>query len=877
MQVFIQIRGSKLTDALDLSESIYTYTYGSEPWFEQSQDFYYGGTAARSGYVENSTYSIMKVEFEGMGEVSFYWKVDCEEEFDYLMFSVDSEEITRISGQTEWAEYSHKVNNHNGTHTLRFEYTKDEDVSEGEDCGWVDKMVWTKKVIVSNISLDEALDNTNLTFTTGGDADWFGQNMFSKYGDDSAQSGALDYDEESWLETTVTGTGKVSFYWKADTSSDNYLRFYVDGEYEGYTRGDRGWEYIDYNIISGDGEHTLQWVFSKEWDERGEDSVWVDRVTFESKEFDTDIPLGKALDNTKQAYLTGGAAGWYGQNLESHYGGSAARSGECGEEEESRLETTVPSNGTVSFYWKVDAACEEDYLEFYIDDDIKDRISCEEDWEIYNYTIYESGEHKLEWVFTRSDYGSSGEDCGWVDKLIFDPNHFSDDNSIPLNYAVDYIERGFYSDWNGDSEDWFSQEEVYYKGGDAAQSGAINGSGESQMYVRLYSTGTYSFYLKTDPGPLSLFRFTMNGATQFETTDKMDWTKYSFDIEEDDEITLKWRYIKDMDDDTEAEDCVWVDNFEFVRKDIKKNITLGNAVDNYDLIFTTGGDADWSGESYEYYYGGDAARSGKLNDTGESWMQTTVDGVGQIRFYWLVDCERDDDFFDFSVDGVLMDQITGYENWTEFRYTIPDSGEHELRWTFWKDSSNESDSSGHGWVDKVSYVEDIQPTISISEGVDNKDLTFTSGGNAKWYGENEVFYSGDDAAQSGLINPDMTSWFQTTVSGKGKLTFHWKVSSRHDENYLQLFLDDKMEFEISGNEGWNKHTLEITKDGEHTIKWVYEKNVESGDDHDCAWVDKIEFDSDSDDDDDDDTVSLGNNILFPFTLTFFILLSFFLF
>jgi hypothetical protein len=54
-------------------------------------------------------------------------------------------------------------------------------------------------------------DNEDLAFTCGGDAAWFAQSTEYNYSGDAAQSGAIDDDEETWLEATVEGPGTVYF------------------------------------------------------------------------------------------------------------------------------------------------------------------------------------------------------------------------------------------------------------------------------------------------------------------------------------------------------------------------------------------------------------------------------------------------------------------------------------------------------------------------------------------------------------------------------------------------------------------------------------------------------------------------------------------
>jgi hypothetical protein len=80
------------------------------------------------------------------------------------------------------------------------------------------------------------------------------------------------------------------------------------------------------------------------------------------------------------------------------------------------MQTTVSGTGVVSFYWKVSSESDYDYLEFYIDGSLQDRISGTVDWQQMTYTLL-SGSHTLEWRYTKDGSVSSGSDCGWADKL----------------------------------------------------------------------------------------------------------------------------------------------------------------------------------------------------------------------------------------------------------------------------------------------------------------------------------------------------------------------------------------------------------------------------------------------------------------------------
>ena len=130
-------------------------------------------------------------------------------------------------------------------------------------------------------------------------------------------------------------------------------------------------------------------------------------------------------------------------------------------------------------------------------------------------------------------------------------------------------------------------------------------------------------------------------------------------------------------------------------------VSLGEAVDNTDLSWSTGGDADWFGQTETYYYDGDAAESGDISDNPDTWMETTVSGPGTLSFYWKVSSESGYDYLRFYIDGAQQDSIAGSTSWAQKTYSIG-SGSHTLTWKYIKDGSV-SHGEDCGWVDKVEF------------------------------------------------------------------------------------------------------------------------------------------------------------------------------
>jgi hypothetical protein len=129
--------------------------------------------------------------------------------------------------------------------------------------------------------VSEALDAPQLVWTTTGDNTWFAQAAETHDNVDAAQSGSISDNQESRLETTVTGPGVLSFWWKVSSEEDfDLLRMEVDGvEATTAISGEVEWQRVTVAIPSG--SHTLSWIYSKDVDtSRNGDTSWVDEVRF---------------------------------------------------------------------------------------------------------------------------------------------------------------------------------------------------------------------------------------------------------------------------------------------------------------------------------------------------------------------------------------------------------------------------------------------------------------------------------------------------------------------------------------------------------------------------------------------------------------------
>lgn len=113
------------------------------------------------------------------------------------------------------------------------------------------------------------------------------------------RSGAVQGDQQSWVETTVTGPGELRFRWKVSSELNTWkpgdpydpvatpdpaapfdrLEFWEGTTREAFISGEEDWAEFVYAVPAG--THTLRWVYQKDaYTSLGEDAGWLDAVSY---------------------------------------------------------------------------------------------------------------------------------------------------------------------------------------------------------------------------------------------------------------------------------------------------------------------------------------------------------------------------------------------------------------------------------------------------------------------------------------------------------------------------------------------------------------------------------------------------------------------
>ncbi len=262
-------------------------------------------------------------------------------------------------------------------------------------------------------------------------------------------------------------------------------------------------------------------------------------------------------------------------------------------------------------------------------------------------------------------------------------------------------------------------------------------------------------------------------------------------------------------------------------------VLLNPAVESPELIWTTGGDADWFIDTSVYKVGGSSLRSGDINNYDVSWIETTVVGPATISFDWQVSSEYNYDFLKFFVDGTELFRISGATSWDRISHTINSWGSHTLRWIYTKDFSVSRDSDC-GWIDNL-MIHDVD------YAVENPGLQWSSGGDADWLISSSTYYTGSSSLQSGDIGNYGESWIEATISGPVIISFDWRTSSELHYDFLRFYIDGTEQNAISGYTSWSHMSYTNNTWGSHTLRWAYIKDYSVSSYSDCGWIDNIQI------------------------------------
>ena len=361
--LIFDIAESQLKQGIDTSRF---FTEGSNIWLLETTTTHDGTDSAKSPAIKNDQTAFFETQVTapaGGDVVTFWWKVSSEDDFDFLRFLADGNLVDEISGEVDWTFVPYPIQA-GQTVTLRWEYSKDGSVSEGDDAGYIDQLI---------VGSDDLLP----VFTTS-----------------STVSGIIS--EPFYFDINaidVTGFSAVNLPPGLGFNTST-------GEITGTPTGPVGSTVATITATNANGS-------------RAQNLTIAIRPSLES-----------ALDDDMEraVWSNTGNADWFGQFATNHDGSDSAQSGEIDDNENSVLEAAVNFDGTqnLSFWWKVSSEEDFDELTFRINGATRGApISGESRWRVVQNMTVPAGASTISWTYDKDGSVSDGTDTAWVDEVRF--------------------------------------------------------------------------------------------------------------------------------------------------------------------------------------------------------------------------------------------------------------------------------------------------------------------------------------------------------------------------------------------------------------------------------------------------------------------------
>ncbi len=136
----------------------------------------------------------------------------------------------------------------------------------------------------------------------------------------------------------------------------------------------------------------------------------------------------------------------------------------------------------------------------------------------------------------------------------------------------------------------------------------------------------------------------------------------------------------------------------------------------------------------------------------------------------------------------------------------------------------------------------LGPRSEDFESADFQKWPWTTGGNQEWIISYVNSGEGTFSARSGFIDNNQSSELSISMTGlrAGELRLRCRVSSEESNDFLRFYIDDIEQQVWSGETEWLQVAHSVDP-GDHTFKWVYEKNSTTSSGDDAAWLDLIIF------------------------------------
>ncbi len=130
-------------------------------------------------------------------------------------------------------------------------------------------------------------------------------------------------------------------------------------------------------------------------------------------------------------------------------------------------------------------------------------------------------------------------------------------------------------------------------------------------------------------------------------------------------------------------------------------------------------------------------------------------------------------------------------------------------------------------------------TVIDADLLGDTNLVWRTDADAPWFGQSLMTRDGHAVAQSGVVPNFGFSALETDLTGPGRLSFWWRVSSEENYDWLTFSIGDEL-LRISGESDWERKVVNVPP-GLQTARWEYRKDNDASHGFDAGWVEAVIF------------------------------------
>jgi hypothetical protein len=439
-------------------------------------------------------------------------------------------------------------------------------------------------VISSNATLFNSialvLDAPYLCFTNGGHLPWFAQEAVLHCGTNAMQSGLVSNSMQSFLETTVSGSGVLRYWWRvsSETNSD-FLRFAINGVIQTNISGEEYWQQCSFRLPTG--SQRLRWTFIRDANiQTNKWTGWLDEMSYVPdvvpaltlQPTNLNIRAGEDVVFAASAIGTPPPALQWRCNGTNLVGATnltltltnvqAAWSGCIFQLAASNLVgTTISSNAllTVTPTAPIILAGPQSLA-------VMPSANA-----AFGVSAIGAEPLRYQWQFEGANLSKATKTAltvsnalaanGGSYRVVVSNNYgatFSSNAVLTVLTFPGAVNAGGAQRWTWATGNWFMQTNVTHDGAGAAQSGTTLDSQSSVMQTTVVGPGSVSFWWKVSSElDYDFLKFSTNGVEAASISGEVGWQWVTVNLGPGSQ-TLRWAYTKD-DSTAEGADAGWVD------------------------------------------------------------------------------------------------------------------------------------------------------------------------------------------------------------------------------------------------------------------------------------------------------------------------------